>query len=135
MENPGRVVTVDGLHSSHGIDDVATDRAKVYTSKAPEGYGELNIPCNSQGPGFEEKLKEIDDAIFGDGLKQETSTKWVEGEKEAMMGLHQLEGTNASNTVDMANSLGPPLRPMCTKGDIFTMGLSTQKPKGDNKTR
>lgn len=60
---------MDVLHSSHGVGDMAIGRAEVYTSEGPERYGELNIPCNQQGPGFEEQLKEIDDAIFGDGLK------------------------------------------------------------------
>ena len=35
---------------------------------------------------------------------------------EALTGLHQLEDTNANQTVDKANSIGLPLRPNGTQG-------------------
>ena len=153
LVNTGRELTAAAIQNAHGDDDVATCRAKVAPSDEPEGHEIMRIPCNPQCPGFEEQLKEIDDAIFGEVLTKETSTKRAAGEKEALKEISQLDVTNASHNADKADGSGLLLKPICNKGqheeprkegsdwvpiksgDIFTVGLCVQRPKGEIKTR
>ena len=93
LVNTGRELMAAAIQNAHGDDDVATCRAKVAPSDEPEGHEIMRIPCNPQCPGFEEQLKEIDDAIFGEVLTKEISTKRIAGEKEALKEISHLEVT------------------------------------------
>ena len=153
LVNTGRELMAAAIQNAHGDDDVATCRTKVALFNEPEGHEIMRIPCNSQCLGFEEQLKEIDDTIFGEVLTKETSTKRVAGEKEVLKEISQLDVTNASHNADKVDNSRLLLKPICNKGqheeprkggsdwvpiksgDIFTMGLSAQRPKGEIKTR
>ena len=91
--NTGRELTVATIQSAHGDDDVATCKAEVASSDEPKQQEIMRIPCNPQCPGFDEQLKEIDDAIFGEVLTKEISTKRIAGEKEALKEISHLEVT------------------------------------------
>nr|POE86853.1 berberine bridge enzyme-like 21 [Quercus suber] len=159
--NSGREVAAVVLQGAPGGDDVAKCRVEVATSEAIEGNGEIRIPCYPQIPRFEEQLKEIDAAISGEVLKMEASTQQVAGAKEALKRTSQLDVSNVNQNVEMKNGGGLILEPtgntdlegkfsnqksqLHLKGEsdwasvkskeIFIMGSSTQKPKGDTKTR
>ena len=116
LVNMGRELTTATIQSAHEDDDVATCRAEVASFDEPKRQEIMRIPCNPQCPGFEEQLKEIDDATFGEVLTKETSTKRMAGEKEALKEISQLEVTNASHNVGKANGSGLLLNHNCNEG-------------------
>nr|POE93917.1 hypothetical protein CFP56_26952 [Quercus suber] len=91
LVNTGRELTAATIQNAHEDDEVATSRAKVASSYEPEGHEIMRIPCNPQCPGFEEQLKEIDDAIFGEVLEKGGGREGsIEGDKPPGRYKHQL---------------------------------------------
>lgn len=159
--NSGREVVTAVLQGVQGGDDMAKCRAEVARLEAIEGNGEIHIPHNPQVPRFEEQLKEIDEAISGEVLKMAASTQQMAGAKATLKRTSQLEVSNVNQNVDTKNGGGLILGPSGNTGlegkflnqksrlhlkdesnwasvkskEIFIMGSSTQRPKGDTKTR